>query len=158
MVFDHGYMGRAEQVVLFPDAANTLRELKARGFLLVVVSNQSGIGCGLITEAQAREVSKRFCELLATDGVVLDAVLWCPHAPDDGCQCRKPSPGMLIQAADALGIDFKESYMVGDRLTDCEAGVSVGCTPVLLHTDSKNGKVPDEWHTIGNLSDLLAII
>jgi D-glycero-D-manno-heptose 1,7-bisphosphate phosphatase len=158
LMIDRGYMRTGEDVQLFPDAISTLTELRRRGFLLIVVSNQSGIGRGLITEAEAQAVSDRFSSLLSEHGVILDAVHWCPHLPEEACQCRKPEPGMLRRAATDLGIDLGQSYMVGDRHTDCEAGERVGCIPVLITGDDATEKVPDGWKTIRNLSELLELI
>lgn len=109
-----------------------LRTLAEKGFLLVVVSNQSGIGRGLITEEQAAAVDRRFRELLAENGISLAGAYYCPHAPDAGCLCRKPLPGLLHTAAEALQIDLAQSYMVGDKVSDCEAGEAAGCSAVLI--------------------------
>jgi histidinol-phosphate phosphatase family protein len=155
LIVDHGYIRRAEDVELFPDTIATLSALRGRGFLLVVVSNQSGIARGLITEAEAETVSARFREILGAHGVHLDAVHLCPHSPDAGCECRKPEPGMLLEAADDLDIDLRRSYMVGDRRSDCEAGERVGCTPVLIRTSLETEDVPNGWKTIESLSELL---
>lgn len=157
-MLDRGYMRAAKDVELFPDTVPTLTELRRRGFLLVVVSNQSGIGRGFITEAEAQIVSDRFSALLSEHGVILDAVHWCPHLPEEACQCRKPEPGMLRRAAAELGVDLRQSYMVGDRRTDCEAGERVGCTPVLITADNSAEKVPGGWKTVKKLSELLQLV
>jgi histidinol-phosphate phosphatase family protein len=125
---------------------------------LVVVSNQSGIGRGLITEAEARAVADRFSELLQGQGIDLDAAYHCPHAPGDDCDCRKPKPGMLVQAARDLNVDLVRSYMVGDKWSDCEAGEQAGCKPVLIRHSRPAEEMPDGWMVISNISELLRLV
>lgn len=158
LIVDHGYIRRPEDIEFFPDTIATLGELQQRGFLLVVVSNQSGIARGLITNEEAQAVSDAFCRILRENGITIASARSCPHLPDAGCECRKPRPGMLLEAGRALGIDFSQSYMVGDRRTDCEAGAAVGCIPVLLKTGETDEPVPPGWRVIRKLSDLPLLI
>jgi D-glycero-D-manno-heptose 1,7-bisphosphate phosphatase len=160
LIVDHGYISSPDLVELLPGIAEVLKEIRKLGFLLVIVSNQSGIGRELITESQAAAVSTRFREILAEEGVQLDGTYQCPHAPDAGCSCRKPEPGMLRKAAMDLGIDLKSSYMVGDKFSDAEAGEAAGCCPVLLLEAglSTRKKVPDSWLIIRNLSEFLNFV
>jgi histidinol-phosphate phosphatase family protein len=158
LIVDRGYIRRTEDIEFFPDTVATLQQLQARGFLLVVVSNQSGIARGLITNEEARAVSDAFCRSLGENGITIASAHFCPHHPDAGCECRKPRPGMLLEAGRALGIDFSQSYMVGDRRTDCEAGAAVGCTPVLLKAGAADEVIPPGWHVIQKLSDLLVLV
>jgi D-glycero-D-manno-heptose 1,7-bisphosphate phosphatase len=132
LILDHGYLSSPHQVEFAPGALDVLRTLQEHGFLLVIVSNQSGIGRGLITEKQAEAVDKRFRDILAENRIRLAGVYYCPHAPDAGCGCRKPEPGLLRRAADELEIDLTHSYMVGDKRSDCEAGLAVGCRAAVL--------------------------
>jgi D-glycero-D-manno-heptose 1,7-bisphosphate phosphatase len=126
LIVDVGYPRDPEAVRFLDGALDALRALQAAGFLLVVVSNQSGIGRGLITPAEAQAVHARFSALLAEAGITLDSAKYCPHGPDQGCDCRKPAPGMLLEAADELGIDLTASFMVGDKAADVEAGQRAG--------------------------------
>ena len=158
LIVDRGYIRRTEDIEFFPDTISTLQELQARGFLLVVVSNQSGIARGLITGEEARAVSDAFCHTLRKNGVAIASARLCPHLPDAGCECRKPKPGMLIEAGRILDIDFSQSYMVGDRPTDCEAGAAAGCTPVLLRTGGSDDAIPPDWRVIRTFSDLLLLL
>jgi D-glycero-D-manno-heptose 1,7-bisphosphate phosphatase len=132
LIVDHGYLSSASQVEFVPDAVAVLQTLREHGFLLVVVSNQSGIGRGILTDDEAAAVDQRFQELLASSNISLDGIYYCPHAPEAGCDCRKPKPGLLRCAAEDLGIILAESYMVGDKISDCEAGRRAGCRPVRL--------------------------
>jgi histidinol-phosphate phosphatase family protein len=135
LIHDAGYPSDPALVCLMPGAAEALTELKRRGFLLVVVSNQSGVGRGLVTPEQAARVHERFVALLAEQGVELDGVCYCPHSPDAGCACRKPSPGMLLQMAERLRIDLGRSWMVGDKVSDVETGQKAGCRTWRLKSD-----------------------
>jgi rfaE bifunctional protein nucleotidyltransferase chain/domain len=132
LIEDLGYPRDPEAVRLLPGAAGALRALASAGFLLVIVSNQSGVGRGLITQEEAAAVHARLVSLFAAEGVNFDACLYCPHAPDAGCPCRKPSPGLLLRAAADLNIDLASSVMVGDKEGDAEAGLRAGCRAVLL--------------------------
>ncbi len=132
LVADPGYLRDPDQVELLPGAAAALAAFAEAGFLLVVVSNQSGIGRGWISSAEAREVDCRFVELLAAAAVKLDGIYYCPHAPDEGCRCRKPEPGLLLEAAREHGIELDRSIMIGNSPSDVGAGKAVGAFTVLL--------------------------
>ena len=134
IIVDRGYLADPDGVALLPGAVTALRTLRARGYALVVVSNQSGIARGLIRPDEHARVAARVVELLASEGVPLDAAYYCPHGPDDGCACRKPAPGMLRQAAEAHCIDLTASLMVGDKASDLEAGRAAGCKTAFLGT------------------------
>ena len=105
-----------------------LRRLRGRGFLLVVVGNQSGLGRGLVTPAQARAVVERAERCLRQEGVETDASYYCPHAPEEGCDCRKPETGLLRRAAAERGINLDRSFFVGDKPSDVEAGAGRAVT------------------------------
>jgi D-glycero-D-manno-heptose 1,7-bisphosphate phosphatase len=126
LIVDVGYPRDPDEVRFLDGALDALRALRAAGFLLVVISNQSGIGRGVITPAEADSVHARFSQGLAEAGITLDGAKYCPHSPDEGCDCRKPKPGMLLEAADELGIDLSASFMVGDKAADVEAGQRAG--------------------------------
>ena len=134
VIEDVGYPRDPEGVRPLAGAAEALAELRSAGFRLVVVSNQSGIGRGLIAPEEAERVHERFVAELAACGVSLDAARYCPHAPEDGCDCRKPAPGLILAAAEELGLDLSRSFVVGDRESDVEAGRAAGCATILLGT------------------------
>jgi histidinol-phosphate phosphatase family protein len=132
LMVDVGYPKEPRDVSLIPGAARALAALRASGFLLIVVSNQSGVGRKLLTLEQLEQVHQRFVGLLRRRGVEIDAALYCPHAPEERCNCRKPSPQMIQAAATEFGLDLARCYMVGDRERDVEAGKSAGCRTVLF--------------------------
>jgi D-glycero-D-manno-heptose 1,7-bisphosphate phosphatase len=108
-------------------AREQLLRLKALGFLLVVVTNQPDIARGRQTQSRVDEMNERLRRELP-----LDDILVCPHGSNDGCNCRKPSPGLLLHAAGRFGIEMKKSFLIGDRWRDIDAGHAAGCTTVLI--------------------------
>jgi len=126
LIVDVGYPRDPAQVEPLPGAVEALRALQAR-FALVIVSNQSGIGRGLITEAEARAVHARVVERFGQAGVAFAGAYYCPHDPGAGCACRKPAPGLLLDAARELGLDLAASVMIGDKPSDVAAGRAAGC-------------------------------
>jgi D-glycero-D-manno-heptose 1,7-bisphosphate phosphatase len=129
LIEDPGYLSRPEGVRVLPGASEALRRLRAAGFLLVVVTNQSGIGRGYYSEEDYARVHAATEEAL---GLRFDGERHCPHAPESKCSCRKPAPGMLHAAARELAIDLGRSFLVGDRESDVGAGIAAGCGAVLL--------------------------
>jgi len=141
LIEDPGYISRPEQVKPFEDAAEAIARLRRAGYLIVVVSNQSGVARGLITEEQVARVHRRLEELLERRGARIDAIYFCPYldGPDATVEAyrrdsdlRKPAPGMLLQAARDLQIDLERSWLIGDRARDIEAGCRSGCRTILL--------------------------
>jgi D-glycero-D-manno-heptose 1,7-bisphosphate phosphatase len=135
------YLYRIEDCQLIPNAAEAIRLLNEAGFMVVVVTNQSGIGRGFYDEGKLEELHRHMEQELSRSGARIDAWYFCPHHPDHGtgdyrreCACRKPLPGMLLQAAEDLAIDLANSFMVGDKLADIEAGIGAGCCSLLVRT------------------------
>jgi D-glycero-D-manno-heptose 1,7-bisphosphate phosphatase len=134
LIEDVGYPRDPETVRILPGAVDALHLLTASGLMLVVVSNQSGIGRGIVSPEEAKAVHERFVDEFAAAGVRFDDVRYCPHGPEDGCRCRKPSPAMLHDAAVALWVSLSDSFMIGDKVSDVEAGRQAGCRTVLLNS------------------------
>lgn len=124
---DAGYTHRRQDWRFLPGVVEALAAFKRAGYLLVVVSNQSGIGRGYYDEVQVETLHSWVNEQLRVHDAAIDAWYYCPHLPDAGCSCRKPQPGMIVRAARDLRINLKDSYMLGDRLSDAMAGVRAGC-------------------------------
>ncbi len=131
---------RPDDLRLLPGAADALRRLKEAGYLLVVFTNQSGVARGVMTPADVEAVNARLGDLLAAAGAPLDGVYFCPHMDGDGCECRKPKPGLIKRAAEELGIDLSRSWGLGDGARDLEAARAAGCRVVLVHGDSYPGE------------------
>jgi len=145
LIADVGYVRHPDDVRLLPGAADALKRFRDLGFRLVVVSNQSGVARGLFTDQQLQEIHQRLEQVLASDGVRLDAAYYCPYLPGPEAvvesyrrdsELRKPRPGMLLKAAQEHGLDLAGSWMIGDSPRDVEAGRRAGCRTILL---SANG-------------------
>lgn len=121
------YLKDPDEVRLVEDCVETLKRAKDAGYVLIVVSNQSIIGRGTGTVDQVEACNARMCELLSAEGVVIDDAVYCPHAPDEGCSCRKPEPGLLLECAERFGIALAQSVMIGDNITDIQAGDNARC-------------------------------
>lgn len=132
LIVDANYAKEPDQVHLMPGVVVVLAKLKEQGFRLVVISNQSGIARGYVTMEQAEAVHQRMVDVLAEQGIELDATYYCPHGPDEGCLCRKPRPGMIREATARFSIDLTRSFMVGDRPSDIQVGRNAGCRTILL--------------------------
>jgi len=117
-----------------PGAKEGLALLKRLGLPIVVVSNQSAINRGFTSADAVNDIHRRMLDEVRTAGGRIDRVLYCPHRPDEACSCRKPRPGLLLQAARELNLDLCHSYLVGDAATDLLAGHSVGCQTMLVLT------------------------
>ncbi|MEW6060182.1 MAG: HAD-IIIA family hydrolase, partial [Actinomycetota bacterium] len=117
-----------------PGAIEALRELRSLGLGLLVVTNQSPVGRGWITEDQLEAIHDRLRAMLRDGGVELDGIYVCPHRPEDGCDCRKPKPGLALRASEAHGFDPAEAFVVGDHMRDVEMGRRIGARSILLRT------------------------
>lgn len=137
IIFDRGYTSAPAKVALMLGVANSLQKLANAGFVLVIVTNQSGIGRGYFTEKDMHRVNNRMLELLKKENLFIDAIYFCPHKPDDLCECRKPRPGLLFKAARELNIDIAASAMIGDKISDLEAGINAGCKCNILISSEK---------------------
>lgn len=138
----HTYVLTWEDFAFFPDVAESIRRLNDAGFRVVVVTNQRAVARGLITSASLAAIHERMLEELASEGAVIDKVYVCEH--EDGCGCRKPLPGLLMQADGDHPVDKRRSVLVGDSETDVEAAHAFGVDAILLGpcgVDSKAERV-----------------
>jgi D-glycero-D-manno-heptose 1,7-bisphosphate phosphatase len=129
---DVDYCGEPKDVEVFEGVSKALQRLKARGYKLIVITNQSGIARGYFNEEQYRAVETEVDHRIGKG--VIDATYYCPHLPDNGCKCRKPSPEMVFQAARDHGIDLAESFFIGDKASDIECGRNAGVKTILVRT------------------------
>jgi D-glycero-D-manno-heptose 1,7-bisphosphate phosphatase len=132
-----------------PGALEAIGRLNHAGYHVVLATNQSGLGRGLFDMAALNSVHARMVKALAPYGGRIDAVFYCPHAPDEGCHCRKPEPGLLEQIAERYGVDLRGVPYIGDSLRDMQAAAAAGCAPHLVctgrHSDlqGQNGLPPE---------------
>lgn len=129
---DVDYCGDPKDVDVFEGVAAALRQLKDRGYKLLVITNQSGIGRCYFTEEQYRAVEREVARQIGAE--VIDATYFCPHLPDVSCKCRKPSPEMVFEAARDHNLDLGRSFLVGDKKSDIECGRNAGIKTILVQT------------------------
>ena len=136
LIEDADYLADPEGIVLIEGAVDALRRLRAEGWLVVIVTNQSGIARGLISPEQYRRVAAALEVRLRDAGCPVDATCVCPHHPDISgpCSCRKPQAGLLVTASRSLSIDLSRSFMVGDKVSDVRAGLAAGAASILVRT------------------------
>lgn len=139
VIEDRNYAYRIEDLHLIHGAVDAMKQILDRGYLLVLVTNQTGIARGFFTIADLEKFHLHLQNKLAASGVELRHIYYCPHFAGGSverfaidCECRKPKPGMLLRAASELGIDLKKSFMVGDKESDVQAGQAAGCSSILI--------------------------
>lgn len=134
------YVTSADDWVPLPGALEAIARLNHAGWHTVVATNQSGIGRGLFDMAALNAMHAKMNRLLQLSGGRIDAVFFCPHAPDDGCDCRKPLPGLLRQIGERYGVDLAQVPMVGDSLRDMQAAAAAGCKPHFVASGKHHGQ------------------
>jgi len=140
-----GFVTTPDELYLLPGAAESVAALNRAGVPVVVATNQSCIGRGILSEEGLGQIHDKLKREIGRVGGRLDAIYHCPHAPWEECSCRKPKPGMPLRARDELGIDLAASYFVGDKPTDIECGARAGCTTVLVLSGLVPEYRPDEF-------------
>ncbi|HUN56152.1 MAG TPA: D-glycero-beta-D-manno-heptose 1,7-bisphosphate 7-phosphatase [Smithella sp.] len=146
-----GYLDRLDKFKIIPCAYEAIKLINESGMKAVVISNQAGVAKGLFTEDLVKTINEHLQTALRQKGAYIDNFYYCPHHPTEGtepyrqvCDCRKPAPGMLLQAAQDLNIDLTKSYLVGDRFNDMEAAKSVGAKGILVKTGFGHGLLQDD--------------
>ncbi len=128
------YVKSLDEFVFLPGALAALHRLAALPHAIVVVSNQSAIGRGLVSRQIVDAINQQMVAEITAHGGRVDAIHLCPHRPDEACSCRKPRPGLLLRAAEEMHLDLAQSYVVGDALADVQAALAVGACPILVLT------------------------
>lgn len=132
IIEDQHYPKDPHKVVLLPNAVEGLKLMREKGYLLFVVSNQSGVGRGIIKDEEFRQVHEKFCELLKNSNVEIDEFNYCLHHPDDHCLCRKPKTGLIATSFKEQQIDLSKSFAVGDKICDLELADNLGAKGCLV--------------------------
>ncbi|QER41784.1 HAD family hydrolase [Thermodesulfobacterium sp. TA1] len=136
-----GYINDLSRVRLLPGVAEGLKLLQDKGFKLIVITNQSGPARGYFPESLVFETNKLIQKRLAKKGVKLDDFLVCFHGPNEGCDCRKPNPGLVLKALEKHLIDLTKSYFIGDKIVDIETGKRLGLKTILVLTGYGKGEL-----------------
>jgi len=139
IIEDVPYLSSTEKIKLISGAAQGIRLLNKLNFKVIIITNQSAVARGLVTEEELSEIHKELIRKLEDQGAKIDALYYCPHHPQGRikqfrkvCVCRKPSPGMILKAAKEYSIDLGSSYMIGDKLSDVQSARKAGCIPILI--------------------------
>jgi histidinol-phosphate phosphatase family protein len=146
---DTGYIKDPKDLVFIRGSKKAVKILKEKGFLVYIITNQSGVGRGYFSIEDVQVVNKKLIEKFEKYGVFIDGIFSCPHRPDEGCNCRKPNPDVVNDIAKKNNISLAKSYFVGDKLTDVETGQNAGCKTILIEGESavaakaEKGKDPD---------------
>lgn len=155
LIEDAGVLSNPDDIRLFPDAVDALRQLQKK-YLLFVVTNQPGIANGLLTAGQVAEINKSLDGILSQEGIHIRQWYVCPHARKDGCQCIKPNPAFLLQAAGDYDLDLRQSFVIGDHPHDVLTGEAVGAFGLYLltgHGPKHLDELPQDkliFHTLGD--------
>jgi D-glycero-D-manno-heptose 1,7-bisphosphate phosphatase len=120
------------QVSIFSEAIQALSNSNLKSYKIIIVTNQSAVGRGIISLETAKEINKRLVDVIHEQNGRVAGVYLCPHGPDDDCDCRKPKPGLFLQAAEELSLDLKRSWMVGDAWSDIQAGQAAGVQGTIM--------------------------
>lgn len=132
-----GYIDNPEEFKIYPGVIEGIKLLEKKGFKIIIVTNQSGIGRGYFSKKTLEKINQKMKDELSTNGANIDAIYYCPHHPDENCDCRKPKTGMLETAITDFNINAEKSYFIGDRILDMEAGRRIGCKTVLVPEDKE---------------------
>ena len=153
---DLHYLKDAARLELFRGVGNALRLAQAHGWLVVCVTNQSGVERGFYTDADVERIHARLNERLAVEGARVDAFYYCPHAPEHGCDCRKPGTALFERARQEWSIDFATSGIVGDRVLDAQAGRKLGLLTARVRTPAQLPEVDVEFLREGVVPEITA--
>ena len=126
------YVKNLDEFIILKGVSKAIKLLKEKNFLVIIVTNQSAVNRKLLTENQLNEIHNYLQVNLRKDDTICDAIYYCPHKPEENCKCRKPKPGLLLRAAEEHSIDMKNSFLIGDSMTDIEAADMAGCKGILL--------------------------
>jgi D-glycero-D-manno-heptose 1,7-bisphosphate phosphatase len=129
-----GHLSDPSDLRLIPGSADAIRRLRSAGLGVVIVTNQANVGRGLLSTDALEEIHARLRTMLDAEGTQVDAILHCPHAPEEGCDCRKPAPGMAVDAAARFSFDVAQAYVIGDHAGDAGMGRAIGATTFLVLT------------------------
>ncbi len=143
------------EVEIVPGAFAALARLRSAGARIFVATNQSAVGRGIVRRETVDDIHERLARIAEAHGAPIDGFLVCPHRPDEGCACRKPKPGLLLQAQHERGFDLSTAYMVGDQASDALAALAAGCTPILLGPEAPNVSGSLRARTLDDAVDLI---
>ena len=135
VIRDVVYLNDPKRIEIFPESYEAIKKLNENGFLVFLVTNQSGVARGYVTEDMVKHINKLLVDEFKSKGALISDCSYCPHPVDGGCECRKPNAGMIKELASKHDVNLSNSWMVGDRMSDVVAGLNAGCRSILLQND-----------------------
>lgn len=138
------YVKTVSELEIFPNIVIPIKKLIKMGFLIVVITNQSAINRGFTTHQDVSDIHSRIQQFLQKNDARIDNFYYCPHKPDEHCDCRKPNPGLILRAVSELKIDLQKSWMIGDNETDVEAAVKAGCKYYKINSNDELSVIVDK--------------
>jgi D-glycero-D-manno-heptose 1,7-bisphosphate phosphatase len=133
---EHDYVKSISELTILSDISESVKFIKDKGFLVIVISNQQGVGKGIITGQTVNDINEFVNDVMKKNGASIDAFYWCGHIEEDNCDCRKPKPGLFLNAIKDHNIDINSSYFIGDRESDRLAGEAAGIKTIIVEQDS----------------------
>lgn len=146
------YIKSVDEWVPLPGSLAAIADLTRAGFDVVVITNQSGVGRGLFSESTLADIHAAMSQAVEAAGGRISAVFYCPHRPDEGCECRKPKPKLLQQAAERFGVSLADVAFIGDKLSDIEAAIAAGARPIVVE-QRPGERIPDDVERYARLAD-----
>ena len=150
------YIKHPDELHFIPQSPDAVALLTANGFQVILITNQSAVGRGMISRQTLDDIFKKMTRGVEQAGGRIKDIFFCPHTPDEGCECRKPKPGMILDAVRSHGIDLEHSVMVGDSAKDIECGKNAGCAKTILVKTGKAEKALAALTAKGIAPDFLA--
>ena len=138
------YVKSVDELQIFPNVAENIKILKKSGFKIVLITNQSAINRGLMTHEDLNKIHFTIQNHFQKKGTKIDAFYYCPHRPDENCECRKPKPGLFLKASKELNLDLKNSWMIGNNESDMQAAQLAGCKSIIINNSSKIDSAVDQ--------------
>lgn len=130
------YVKTIHELEIYPHIGQNIKKINEKGFLVIVITNQSAIGRKITSKNEVEKIHLYLQDYLKKHNAKIDAFYYCPHTPSDNCNCRKPKPGLIIQAANDFGIDLKQSWMIGDHDRDVQSGLNAGCKSIKITSEN----------------------
>ena len=137
----HDYVKTIQELEIFPNIGINIKKINDKGFLVIVITNQSAVGRKLTSTNEIEKIHNSLQDYLKKWDAKIDAFYYCPHIPDDNCNCRKPKSGLLIQAANDYNIDLQNSWMIGDHDSDVQSGLNAGCNSIMVTPENSFEKI-----------------
>lgn len=142
---DTGYISDPKELVFIRGAKKAVKLLKDKSFLIYVITNQSGVGRGFFSVEKLEAVHDKMLSEFDKEGIKIDGIFYCPHHPNEKCQCRKPKPKMVFDIVNSNKINLTKSYFIGDKLIDVQTGKNAGCRTILVETGEPRIEDEEDW-------------